>query len=156
MRMINAVDASCADKATDCASKIQNGTHCAGAFAAQCRKSCRLCWTAGSAKLAFAHTPGGKSPFLGGARKLANGNYLGNFGALTQPVCDSPCQRDFTATCLHARTCEVLPNGTEVWYARIGGKIGVGDVMTASPAELARVLTHHCAYLSGDIDEFGK
>ena len=122
-----AVDASCADKATDCASKIQNGTHCAGAFAAQCRKSCRLCWTAGSAKLAFAHTPGGKSPFLGGARKLANGNYLGNFGALTQPVCDSPCQRDFTATCLHARTCEVLPNGTEVWYARIGGKIGAGE-----------------------------
>ena len=35
-----------------------------------------------------------------------------------------------------------------------GADAPTDPVNTISPAELARVLTHHCAYMSGDIDEF--
>lgn len=63
----------------------------------------------------------GRSPFLGGARKLANGNYLGQFGALTVPSCNAPCERNTNVTCMYARVVELSPTGEIVFAMSVGG-----------------------------------
>jgi hypothetical protein len=64
----------------------------------------------------------GRSPFLGGARRLSNGNYLGQFGALTQPSCNAPCERDLEDICMYARVVEFTPDHKLVFAAHVGGR----------------------------------
>ena len=82
----------------------------------------------------------GRSPFLGGARRLANGNYLGQFGALTQPSCNAPCERDLNDVCMYTRVVEITPSGELVFAAHVGGRDTSGQV--GAPPRLLRAAAH--------------
>ena len=65
----------------------------------------------------------GRSPFLGGAKMLANGNILGQFGALTQPSCNAPCERNLDVTCMYSRVVEYTPSKELVFAVHVGGRV---------------------------------
>jgi hypothetical protein len=69
----------------------------------------------------------GRSPFLGGARLLPNGNYLGQFGALTQPSCNAPCERSLDQVCMYTRIVEYTPEHELVFAAHVGGRDTTGE-----------------------------
>ena len=74
---------------------------------------------------------GGKAPYLGGARRLENDNFLVQFGALTDKIypetgaegpCDAPCEKDTINVCMHPRFDEVTPEGEVVSSMMVGGR----------------------------------
>jgi hypothetical protein len=69
----------------------------------------------------------GRSPFLGGSRLLPNGNYLAQFGALTQPSCNAPCEKLLDEVCMYCRVVEYTPAGHIVFAAHVGGRDTTGQ-----------------------------
>ena len=63
-----------------------------------------------------------KAPYLGGSRKLPNGNYLGQWGSLVDPVCDAPCETNTQDVCMHCAVQEVTADGTLVFDMAVGGR----------------------------------
>ena len=80
----------------------------------------------GNVSATWDYLDGGKSPYVGGAVHLANGNRLGNFGALTEPPVNAPAQFDHVHNCGYTHVTEVAPNGTVVMQLSAGGKTKAG------------------------------
>ena len=62
-----------------------------------------------------------KAPFLGGSRKLPNGNFLGCFGSGTSPPVNNGGQFD-PAVCMHGPVVEMTADGEVVFSASVGGQ----------------------------------
>ena len=77
----------------------------------------------GNVSATWDYLDGGKSPYVGGAVHVSNGNRLGNFGALTLPPCNAPAQFDHKTNCGYTHVTEVAPNGTVVMQLAAGGEV---------------------------------
>jgi len=76
----------------------------------------------GTASVAWSFVDGGMSPFLGGSQALANGNVLGDFGALASPDATWDNRASWAANnCNHFRIVEVTPNNDVVFSVKAGG-----------------------------------